>query len=141
LSSRFARLRVPVAFGIALAASALAGAIDCGTEPCFRHSDCASTEICSEGACVLAPVYVSIDPSDSGLTDASIDKITPAETSTPLAPEAAPDAKATPDADSASMTSPGPEASADGPADATDAADAADAVDAAGDRTGDAAPE
>src|SRR5258706_8055919 len=55
-SSETVLLGMPFRVGVVLAIWALRGASGCGTQPCFRHSDCASTEVCSAGECVIAPV-------------------------------------------------------------------------------------
>jgi hypothetical protein len=112
-----------VLFGV-LVALALADQA-CGTQPCFRHSDCASSEVCSSGSCVPAPV-------DGGSDDVSSDApVTPVDTGTP---PPGPDAF---EAGEASVEAEAGEA-------ASDASDAGDAGDAYGERDAvntDSAPE
>jgi hypothetical protein len=60
----------------------------CGTQPCFRHSDCSSSEVCSSGSCVPAPVDVPITPIDGGDIDATIDvSAPPVDTGIPPTPD------------------------------------------------------
>jgi hypothetical protein len=119
------------AFGVLLA---LRGSVGCGTQPCFRHSDCASSEICSAGNCVPAPVDMPPPPVDASTPDATGDSpVTPNDTGTNPKPDVVDAGTPTPEADAG-------EASTDAP-DATDSADANDAYDAPSERTSDASTE
>ena len=67
------RARLPFALLLALAALAVRGAVGCGTQPCFRHSDCSSNEICSMGNCIPAPVDLPPPVVDGGGLETSTD--------------------------------------------------------------------
>src|SRR5262245_25957445 len=58
-SSRHSKTRFSAVLAVLAGALSLRASVGCGTQPCFRHSDCASNEICSAGNCVLASVDLS----------------------------------------------------------------------------------
>ncbi len=115
-SSETSFRNLPFRVGLVVAIWALRGASGCGTQPCFRHSDCASSEVCTAGECVIAPVDLpAVDGgSDAvggsggsagagGATDADSSVVTPVESGTgdasssEIAPEAGDVASDTPD--------------------------------------------
>jgi hypothetical protein len=105
------------------------GSTGCGTQPCFRHSDCASSEVCSSGACVLAPIDGVLPVNDGGVSDGG---------TTPVVDSNGPVVDtATPVVDTALVVD------SNGPAtrDASDAYEAATAVVDAGVDAGDSAGE
>jgi hypothetical protein len=72
----------------------------CGTQPCFRHSDCSSSEVCSSGSCVPAPVDIPITPIDGGSLDATIDtSAPPVDTGIPPTPDVVESGSANADAE------------------------------------------
>jgi hypothetical protein len=88
--------RVPWGAWLVLGAVTMRGATGCGTQPCFRHSDCASSEVCSNGACVLAPVDVVLPVNDGGATDTGTPPVV--DTGTPVVDSNGPGTANTPDA-------------------------------------------
>jgi hypothetical protein len=59
-----------------LALVPLGGCLNGGT--CLRNSDCASTEVCSVGACVVAPKDDAVDGSNEAGDERSVEAGVPA---------------------------------------------------------------
>jgi hypothetical protein len=111
--------RVPLLLAAALGFASARTIAGCGTQPCFRHSDCASTEICSLGQCVLAPVDMPIDL-DGGLVEAALPANDGGQPGVDVSVEAPPNV---PDVNVPDVSSP----DADAAPDAETGADASDA--------------
>src|SRR5262249_17323158 len=103
----------------------------CGTQPCFRHSDCASSEVCSMGSCVPAPLDVPMTPIDGSTSDATNETpAPPPDTGTQPTPDVSDAGRPSLDADAG-----------EAPTDASDASDANDASDAPSERAADGSLE